>query len=96
MVETLQHNTIGIFLNIFNLYSQVKYCVKIGIGRSSQTSFLVCKVGDIQGENLSPFLFSIFLNDMSEFISHAYQGLDLLKYCTSQMLSDDDIELSMS
>ena len=30
---------------------------------------------------------------MSEFISHAYQGLDVLKDCTSQMLSDDDIEL---
>ena len=28
---------------------------------------------------------------MSEFISHAYQGLDVLKDCTSQMLSDDDI-----
>ena len=30
---------------------------------------------------------------MSEFISHAYQGLDVLKYCTSQILSDDDIEV---
>ena len=28
---------------------------------------------------------------MSEFISHAYQGLDVLKECTSQMLTDDDI-----
>ena len=30
---------------------------------------------------------------MSEFISHAYQGLDVIKDCTSQMLSDDDIEV---
>ena len=54
-----------------------------------QASFL-CDVDVRQGENLSPLLFSIFLN-MSEFLSHAYQGLDLLKDCTSQKLSDDDI-----
>ena len=42
-----------------------------------QSSFL-CDVDVRQGENLSPLLFSIFPNDMSEFISHAYQGLDLL------------------
>ena len=42
---------------------------------------------------MSPLLFSMFLNDMSEFILHAYQGLDVLKDCTSQMLSDDDIEV---
>ena len=73
------------------MYSQVKSCVKIGIG--SQTSFFGCIFGVRQGGNLSTLLFSIFPNDMSEFISHAYQGLDVLKDCTSQMLSDDDIEV---
>ena len=29
-------------------------------------------VGVRQGENLSPILFSMFLNDLTEFISHAY------------------------
>ena len=42
---------------IFNLFSQVKSCVNIGIG--SQTSFL-CNVGVREGENLSPLLLSIF------------------------------------
>ena len=30
---------------------------------------------------------------MSEFISHPYQGLDVLKYCTNQILGDDDTEV---
>ena len=32
---------------------------------------------------------------MSEFISQAYQGFAVLKDCTSQMLSDDDIEVGL-
>ena len=39
------------------------------------------------------YCFPFFSMIMSEFISHAYQGLDVLKDCTSQMLSDDDIEV---
>jgi hypothetical protein len=31
-----------------------------------------------QGENLSPILFPIFLNDLVEHISNMYNGLDLL------------------
>ena len=73
------------------MYSQVKSCVKIGIGR--QIFFFRCIFGVRQGENLSTLMFFIFFNDMSEFISHAYQGLDVLKDGTSQMLSDDDIEV---
>ena len=32
---------------------------------------------------------------MSEFISQAYQGFAVPKDCTSQMLSDDDIEVGL-
>ena len=48
-----------------------------------------------QSEYLPPLSFAIFINDydMFEFIYHAYQGLDLLEECTSQMLGHDDIEV---
>ena len=38
-------------------------------------------------------LFSIFLNDLSEFVSHAYDGLNNLKDTTKIMLSNKDVEV---
>ena len=91
--KLLQHNINGkIFDVIFNLFSQVKSCVKIGTG--SQTSIFVYVMLVLDRVRIRLHCcFSIFLNDMSEFISHAFQELDVLKDCTSQMLSDDDIEV---
>jgi hypothetical protein len=41
-----------------------------------------------QGENLSPVLFAIFLNDLVEFMSHAYNGL--VDMSTAARLLDTD------
>ena len=61
------------FKIIHNLYANVKSCVRIG--NSKSTSFS-SNIGVHRGENLSPVLFTIFLNDLSEFITHAYNGLN--------------------
>lgn len=49
------------FRLIQNLYQNIKSRVKSANGVSA---FFPCKIGVRQGENLSPFLFSIFLNDL--------------------------------
>ena len=75
---------------IHSLYANAKSCVPMG--RAKSESF-VSNVGGRQGENLSPILFSIFLNDLSEFISHAYNGLNDVSEMSKILLSNDEIEV---
>ena len=42
---------------------------------------------------MSPVLFSLFLNDLSEFISHAYNGLNNVSDMAHILLSNDEIEV---
>ena len=65
-------------------------CVKIG---SCKSQFFSCNIGLRQGENLSTILFSIFLNNLTEFISHAYNGLNRISNTAHLLLSDDDVEM---
>ena len=74
---------------IYNLYEQAKSCVKKG-GELSQ--FFTCNTGVRQGENLSPFLFAIYLNDFNSFLSKHYDGLPFITTAMSNELSDDDVE----
>jgi hypothetical protein len=57
------------------------------------SEFFYSNVGVCQGENLSPVLFSLFLNDLVEFISHAYDGLTNI--CNATHIFLDTEELSV-
>ena len=52
---------------IKNLYNNIKSCL---IVNGEQTDFFSCNVGLRQGKNLSPFLFSVYLNDLESFFFH--------------------------
>ena len=74
--KLLQHDINGrVFQIIFNIYQKTKSCVKSG-GKIS--NFFSCNTGVRQGENLSPILFAIYVNDFQDSIGKCYQGLDLL------------------
>ena len=60
------------FKIIYNMYNVIKSCVQYN---GSQSEFFPCHTGVRQGENLSPFLFSIFLNDLEDF----FRQLDHLR-----------------
>lgn len=55
----------GNFINVlYSMYKGIKSCVQSSKGRSD---FFPCNIGVRQGENLSPLLFSIFINDLETF-----------------------------
>ena len=57
---------------IKGLYSTAKSAVKQG---STHGFFFNCEIGVRQGDNLSPLLFALYLNDLQEHLSKAYNGL---------------------
>ena len=60
--KLLQNQVNGKFLNvILNMYDNIKSCVK---HNGSFSPSFISEIGVRQGENLSPVLFSLFLNDL--------------------------------
>ena len=60
---------------IQNMYSNIKSCVFVN---NTKAEFFTCNIGVRQGENISPILFSIFLNDLEDYFSENTDGI-LLK-----------------
>ena len=60
---------------IFNMYQNAKSCVK-SAGKLSD--FFTCNTGVRQGENLSPILFAMYINDFHESLACHYSGLNVL------------------
>ena len=60
---------------IKNMYNEIKSCVTVN-GCSS--GFFKCQQGVRQGENLSPLLFSVYLNDLDYFMhTSGCKGLEV-------------------
>lgn len=85
-----EHVNGNIIRILYNLYDQAKSCVKKG-GKISD--FFKCNAGVRQGENLSPFLFAVYLNDFERFLRKYYFGLTHVSIAVKRELSDNDIEL---
>ena len=71
--KVLNSNINGkIFDVIRNMYKNAKSQVSF---KNNLSNAFPCQVGVRQGENLSPLLFAIYLNDFNEFLSEKYNGL---------------------
>lgn len=89
--KLLSNNIDGKCLKIiYNMYSSAKSCVKVG---NTLSGFFTSHAGVRQGENLSPVLFSLFLNDLTMFMSTRFEGLETLSRSTFDMLSNEDVDV---
>ena len=70
-----------LFNVIFNMYDNIKSCVNVD---GHMSDYFISINGVRQGENLSPFLFALFVNDIEKF---------LVEYgCNPVKVEDVDIE----
>ena len=88
--KLLSYDINGKFLNVIrNMYSKAKSCTKKD---NLVSEYFLCNIGVRQGDNLSPVLFALFINDFTEYIGTSYQGLNIADTCYPS-LNDEDIAL---
>ena len=59
------------------------------------SDYCMCNIGVRQGDNLSPVLFALFINDFTKYGSRptAYGGLNIAQSCYQSLMNSEDIVL---
>ena len=60
---------------IYNMYQGTKACMKLN---NKLANSFNCNIGVRQGDNLSPLLFALFINDFETYLSDKYNRLSSL------------------
>ena len=57
------------------------------------SDYCMCNIGVSQGDNLSPVIFALFINDFTEYVSNAYGSLNIAQPCYPSLINREDIVL---
>ena len=68
------------------MYDKAKSCIKKD---TLWSHYFSCNVGVRQGDNLSPLLFALFINDFLHYISQSYKGLNISRTCYPSLSNED-------
>ena len=55
------------------------------------SDYFMCNIGVRQGDNLSPGLFALFINDFTKYDSTAHGGLNIAQSCYPSLMNSEDI-----
>ena len=89
--KLLSYNINGKVFNIIKeIYSKAKSCIRKD---NVISDYFMCNIGVRQGDNLSPVLFALFINDFTEYVSTAYGGLNIAQSCYPSLKNSEDIVL---
>jgi hypothetical protein len=87
--KLLDHNVNGKVLEVIkNMYSNAKSCVMVN---KEVSDFFVTDTGVRQGENLSPLLFALFLNDLKNDLDDHMTRLDSLTVMAERLSLDENV-----
>jgi hypothetical protein len=76
-------NVQGNICKVINcMYQNIKTCIRKG---NEYSEFFYCEIGVEQGENLSHFLFSLYLNDLEFFLDNVNGLLSISAKCLQQL-----------
>lgn len=76
--------------NVKSLYHNTESCVRIG---DHHTAWFNCTSGVRQGDNLSPTLFALFINDLAREVKNTKKGIPIHHTDVGILLYADDIAL---
>ena len=78
-----------------------KYCAHVWwynyyeCGICIGSDYFPCNIGVRQGDNLSPLLFALFINDFSHYVGRSYKGLCVSKSCYPSLENEDALFLKL-
>ena len=71
------------------MYDMAKSCDRQS---NLMSEYFLCNIGVRQGDNLSPLLFALFINDFSKYIDGKYRGL-CINDCYPTLLDNDMLNM---